>query len=114
MKSKSKSAFIIMLAAGLLLVGCNSENGPSTLPHVAGGIEVPQQVLDQPRVVQVPPPQDFSNLDYPRLGDVPAKPQTFSPKPVLDQGFNELEYDRAQAQKDLYNYQHPQPTEYNP
>lgn len=112
MKSKLKSAFITLrdiTFVSLLLTGCGG-NGPSTLPHVFSGSEVPSDVLLEPRLVPVPKTGDISDQSWPRLGDVPAKPKTFSPQPVLEQSVDELEFDRTQARKDLYEYENPQPT----
>ncbi len=93
--------------AALWLAGCSNPNGPSTLPHVTSGIEVPDDILNEPRVVPVPASNNISDQPYPRLGDVPSKPKTFSPKPVIDQAMNEMEFDRTQAQKDEADYLNP-------
>lgn len=101
MKFNPKSAIITAATcafAGLALASC-SDNGPSTLPHVFSGIEVPQEVLSQPRVVTEPAQKDLSSAPFPRLGDVPSKPETFSPQPVIDQAVSEMQYERAQSQR---------------
>jgi hypothetical protein len=112
MKFNWKSVFIT-LGVGLFLAGC-ADNGPSTVPHVFRGIEVPQDVLDEPRIVQTPPAKDISQQHYPRLGDVPSKPNNFTPRPVLNQAVDELEFDRAQAQKAEHDYENPPVTPVQP
>jgi hypothetical protein len=80
----------ILLASCILLSGCGSLGLPDFTRHD----EVPLEAKAGPRLVETPPPLT-GNEAWPRLGDVPFKPETFSPKPVYDHYMNELEYDRA-------------------
>jgi hypothetical protein len=76
------------------------------LPNFLRHDEVPAEAKAAPRIVETPPPLTGDEA-WPRLGDVPFKPETFSPKPVYDHYMNELEYQRAigrDAQQKLESY----------
>ncbi|HEU0117456.1 MAG TPA: hypothetical protein VFR09_02380 [Alphaproteobacteria bacterium] len=98
MKSKFKSAFITMgiqAALVLCLSACGENND---MPKVFGGNEIPKDVLNEPRVVQKPSQEQLANKTWPRLGDVPSMPKTFSPAPVTDQAITDMENERKQAE----------------
>ncbi|MFY9287151.1 MAG: hypothetical protein WAO98_01490 [Alphaproteobacteria bacterium] len=105
MKIKLKSAFIAqiaMLFVALSLTCCSSNKTAATdegiqFPKIFGGSEVPDEILNAPRVVETPPPRDLSEVPWPRLGDVPSKPTDFSPQPVIDQAIAEMQYERSRA-----------------
>jgi len=111
MKSKIKSVNIklCMLIISLLFLSACGDGG--SLPHVFGGIEVPEDVQNKPRAVTNPAEKDLSDKPWPKLGiAVPSKPKNFSPKPVLDQAHREMEFDRSQAQAIQRQYENPQPS----
>lgn len=111
MKSKIKSAIITVCAAAIPLFFLSACGDGGSLPHVFGGIEVPDDVQNQPRVVVTPKEKDLSDKPWPQLGSaVPSKPTNFSPKPVLDQALREMEFDRSQAQIIRRQYENPPPT----
>jgi hypothetical protein len=96
----------ILLASCVLLAGC----GTFGLPDFTKQDEVPPAIKAQPRLVESAPPLTGTET-WPRLGDVPFRPETFSPKPVYDHYLNELEYDRAIGDdaKDKLEQQSPVP-----
>jgi hypothetical protein len=94
MKKKSPTFFAknILLAAALCgIAGCSS------MPHVFGGDEVPEGALNAPRVVEKPTPEAEANQIWPRLGDVPSKPDDFSTPGAINQSMTEMESDRTAA-----------------
>jgi hypothetical protein len=96
----------ILLTTCILLAGCGSLG----LPDLSRVDNVPPEVKAEPRLVETAPPLT-GNETWPRLGDVPFKPEDFSPKPVYDHYMNELEYDRAVGDdaKDKLEQQSPVP-----
>jgi hypothetical protein len=82
----------ILLAAALFLAGCDSIN----LPDLSRHDEVPDAVKAQPSLLEtLPPPSDTAA--WPLVGEVPKRPEDFSPKPIYNHYMNEMEYDRAVA-----------------
>lgn len=87
-------ASLILFGACFFLAGC----GQFGLPDLTRHDEIPPKVKAQPRLVEVPPlPTDAT---YPRLGDVPFKPNNFSPKPIYNHYMNEMEFDRDSARRE--------------
>jgi len=84
---------IVTLTSLMLLVGCDSLG----MRNYLAADQVPQSAKDQPRLVESPP-TPTGNEAWPQLGDVPSKPNDFSPKPVYDHYMDELAYDRGEAQ----------------
>jgi len=93
MKRLSKSAVIstLLLAA---LTGCYSSN------------EVPQNVLNEPRVVS---PPSSTNQGWPRLGDVPPRPKDFPAVGAVDQAKRDMEDDRAESHVIREDIENPPP-----
>jgi len=83
----------IMLLTVLFLSGCKSMG----VRDYFADDQVPQSAKDEPRLVASPSPIT-GNEAWPLLGDVPSKPNDFSPKPVYDHYMDELAYDRGAAQ----------------
>ncbi len=77
-------------------------------PKVFNGIEVPDDTLNEPRVVPVPPPPPEQRV-YPRLGDVPSKPKDFTPQPTINATKQEMDEDRSEARQMQENYQETPP-----
>ena len=61
--------------------------------------DVPEDVLQLPRVVTTPAQEKIADASWMRLGDVPSKPNNFPPSPVIEQAIREMQFDRAQGQK---------------
>jgi hypothetical protein len=87
------SAIFAALIMLLMLASCGDSD--VKLPHVFSGNEVPSNVMAEPRLVPVPPPD--LNAAYPRLGDVPPLPKDFTPPPLIAATKREMEYDRDTA-----------------
>jgi hypothetical protein len=101
MKHKSKSAFLTVFSfvlAVLALTACDSIKWP----HVYGPDEVPQEVKDAPRKVNLPPPTEADET-YPRLGDVPSRPKDFASPSAIDKTKREMEGERQKAGQILQN-----------
>ena len=95
-----KSAFMKGLFIGgciLCLVACGLVDD-ADIPHVFGPNEVPPEALAEPRLVPVPPAPDPRHPAWPRLGDVPSKPEDFSSPAAIARTFQQMENDRAEAQ----------------
>lgn len=106
MKSKLKSVFIIALWGGFLaffVSACGADD--IKMPNVFSGSEVPREVLDAPRLVAKPTETDLNLVPWPRLGDVPSKPNDFSPKPVLDQAVSEMHHERDENEHIRNDYE---------
>jgi hypothetical protein len=86
---------ILMPLFLLALVSCGDNE--IKLPKVFGGSEVPSEVLDEPRVVPVPSPQNQAT--WPRLGDVPSMTKDFTPQPTIDAARREMQSDRSDAER---------------
>jgi hypothetical protein len=110
MKFKRKSAFI-MWAAGcffsLILSACSYLGIDA--PHIVGDNEVPPAMLKAPRLVATPSADDVANQSWPRLGDVPSKPNDFSSQQSINQTRAQMERDRAEAHIIEQQYQNPPP-----
>lgn len=119
MKSNPKSAFITVMA-GLallgLLAGCEDMDLDLTPPHVFGASnsEVPPEVLAEPRLVATPPANIAYDKTWPRLGDVPSKPNDFSSQDDIDTAMKEMTDDRTEGQQRKYNYDNPPVTDVPP
>ena len=87
---------IVSMALIFLLAGCESIQNVH-IPNLFGSDEVPDEVKDQPRFVEIPltPEEEAS---WPRLGDVPFKPKDFSSSPAYTKSMNELNQDRVEAE----------------
>ena len=94
MKFLASASSILFLSCFFLLTGCDSLRLPQIFEHD----EVPVEIKAAPRLVETPPPST-GDEEWPRLGDVPAKPKDFSAKPVYERHMNELESDRADAER---------------
>jgi hypothetical protein len=88
----SASSIVFMMC--IFLAGCDSIHIPQLLQHD----EVPPEIRDQPRLVETPAPSAEDEKDWPLLGNVPFKPDDFSPKIVNDHYMNELEFHRDEAE----------------
>jgi hypothetical protein len=98
MKTNFKSASIVQFSACLILLVITScDQMQYEPPHVFGGSEVPDETLNQPRLVTTPTADAMANLTWPRLGDVPAKPTNFTPQPILNQSVREMETNRDEG-----------------
>jgi hypothetical protein len=98
MKYQLKSAKIkslLMLACLVGLAACEQTNNIQW-PHVFNGNEVPPDVANAPSAVTVDPPNP--NETWPRLGDVPSKPNDFSSPLVIQQTKRDMQTDRQQAE----------------
>jgi len=75
------------------LTGCDRINWP----HIYGPDEVPQSVRDADRPVpsMQPTPTDTA---YPRVGDVPSHPKTFSSQSDIDKTKQQMDQDREEAE----------------
>ena len=90
--SISSIAPIVLIAVFFLLAACED----ITVPHPFALDQVPPDVKAEPRLVTVPPALE-DNTPWPLVGNVPFKPNDFSPKPAYNHYMNELEFDRAEA-----------------
>jgi hypothetical protein len=88
--ARSIAGFAFLLP---ILAGCEAVGLPDLMAHD----EVPSEIKAMPRDVAVPTEADLAA--WPRLGDVPAKPKTFSPKPVYEQAMDELLYEREEGER---------------
>lgn len=106
----TKSFFMRGFLAGsflLALAACEDiEN--INMPHVFGGNEVPPAITAEPRLVKVPPPLDPAT-PWPRVGDVPRKPDNFTSRPLIDATFQQMENERANAIADKTQIEQQQP-----
>jgi len=75
------------------------------MPNIFSGSEVPQDVLNEPRLVAKPATEDLHAVPWPRLGDVPAMPKDFSPQPVLDQTVTEMHNERSENERIRNDYE---------
>src|SRR5262249_30577579 len=82
---------ILLMAALCGITGCSS------LPHVFGDSEVPEGALNAPRLVARPSQQEAEEQTWPRLGDVPSKPNDFSTPSMINRSMTEMENGRAAA-----------------
>jgi hypothetical protein len=99
----SLAAFSIKITMALIVLSLAS-CGDARLPKVFGGSEVPSEVLNEPRAVPAPPPQTGPTV-WPRLGDVPSKPKDFTPQLTIDAAKQEMQNDRADAERLQQDYQ---------
>ena len=76
----------------LLLTGCDSFDSIRLFHHD----EVSPEARAAPRLVPSAPPST-DETPWPRLGDVPFKPQDFSTKPVYEQDMIDLAAERDAA-----------------
>jgi hypothetical protein len=67
------------------------------MPHVVGDNEVPEGAINAPRLVAQPTPEDQANQSWPRLGDVPSKPNDFSTPGAISQSVTDMENSRTVA-----------------
>jgi hypothetical protein len=67
------------------------------MPHVFSGDEVPEGAINAPRLVAGPTPEEAADQTWPRLGDVPSKPDDFSTPTNINQSMTEMETARADA-----------------
>jgi hypothetical protein len=103
MSLPSKLTFFAKIPTALFLLALAScSDSEIKLPKVFGGSEVPQEVLDEPRVVPVPSPQNQAT--WPRLGDVPTMPRDFSPQPTINAARREMQSDRSDAERLQQDY----------
>jgi hypothetical protein len=86
----------------LSLAGCSDSD--IQLPKVFGN-EVPEEVLDQPRVVPTAPLTTDSPSSWPLLGNVPPRPKDFTPPPLINATKTEMENDRDEARQLQQDYQ---------
>jgi len=94
MKMKFFASSIVVLASFFLLCGCES----IYIPNFFGDDEVPDEVKEQPRFVEIPMTEEEAKT-WPRLGDVPSKPKDFSPKPVYEKSMDDLALERLAAEQ---------------
>jgi len=94
MKFFCRASSIARLTA-LFLSACDSLG----IRDILAPDQVPQMAKDEPRIVAAPPPV-APETPWPRLGDVPFKPNDFSTKPVYDHYMDELTDDRIGAEAD--------------
>jgi hypothetical protein len=105
MSSPSVSAFSAKTLIALCLLGLASCSDTDVkVPKVFGGSEVPPEVLNEPRVVPVPPPAPEQRV-WPLLGDVPSRPRDFTPQPTINAAKAQMENDRDQAEQMQQDYQ---------
>ncbi len=76
------------------------------LPHLLDYSEVPQETLQQPRLVSDPPFSDSAEKSAPLLGSVPEKPNDFTPQKVSEHTRDELDRERLEGQK-IHNEYYP-------
>ena len=113
MKSNLKSASIPWFLCSFFVISltaCSDQN--AKMPDVFSGIEVPDDVLNEPRLVAAPTQADLANKSYPRLGDVPSKPTDFSKPDVIDRERDEMVSERKAGQEariDMENQPLPPP-----
>lgn len=95
-----------VLAAFLLpLAACGDTD--VKLPKVFG-TEVPREILDAPRAVPSPPPEE-GNPVWPLPGAVPQRPRDFTPQPTINAAKSEMEKDRDAGLLLQQNYQSAPP-----
>jgi hypothetical protein len=84
----------LMVAACLgVLAACEQVK----TPHVFGTTEVPPDVLNEPRTVTSPSPEEMDKT-WPRLGDVPSNPHNFTSQKDIDTTKQQMIDDRTQAE----------------
>jgi hypothetical protein len=91
MKKAIGASSIVSLLCFFLLTGCENFH----VPNVFGEDEVPDEIKDQPRFIEIPASEEEKG--WPRLGDVPFKPKDFSPKTTYEDSMSELERNRLEA-----------------
>lgn len=79
----------------LALAACDSND----LPHVFSGNEVPDDVANEPRVVEKPAPGMAESQPWMRLGDVPSKPSDFTSPVLIQQTRQQMLNERTQAEQ---------------
>jgi len=93
MKIRFLASSILWVLAFVLLTGCQDLG----IRDYFADDQVPADIKAQPRLVATPPPETADATGWPRLGDVPFKPNDFSPKVVYNHYMNELEFHRDEA-----------------
>ncbi len=94
MKIATVASSIVFLSCIFILSGCED----IYVPNFFGPDEVPDEVKARPRHFNVAPPS-VDEPDWPRLGDVPAKPKDFSTKNTYERTIDELEAHRAETEE---------------
>jgi hypothetical protein len=102
--ASQSSSVLLVCGAALLLGGCG----------LFGEGEVPQDVLNAPRLVATPAPGTAENATWPRLGDIPAKPADFTPPAVNHSLQQEMENDRSEANAIRQRVENPPPATQQP
>ena len=92
MKNAIGASSIVSLLCFFLLTGCEN----FYVPNVFGDDEVPDEVKEQPRFIEIPASEEDDKA-WPRLGDVPFKPKDFSPQTTYENSMSELERNRLEA-----------------
>lgn len=67
------------------------------MPHVLSGTDVPEEVLAASRAVSVPR-TDPGNETWPRLGDVPKRPEGFSSQAEIGEITSRMREDRDEGE----------------
>ena len=104
-----KSSRLTALLAGAVLLGlagCEDFRAPRIFDET----EVPPEILSAPRLVAAPSAPG-SDSGWPRLGDVPSKPDDFTPHPLAEQSIQQMQDYRIEAEtlKDRAEDMPPEP-----
>ncbi|MBV8549102.1 MAG: hypothetical protein JO126_06570 [Alphaproteobacteria bacterium] len=102
--------FCVLAIAGF--AGCSSDN----MPHVFRDNDVPDAVLQQPRLVAAPTQEELDTKTWLRLGDVPSKPTDFTAAADIEKHKQDMEALRQEGQTiraahpEIYDLQDDAPT----
>jgi hypothetical protein len=108
MPKSSLSAFsskITICLLALILSSCGDDD--ITLPKIYG-VEVPSEVLNEPRPVPTAP-LSVNPKDWPLLGKVPTQPKDFTPPETVGAAKDEMENDSADAVRLRDDYEQSPP-----
>ncbi len=92
MKFFTSASSILLLACFCCTAGCGLY-----VPRLFEHDEVPPEIKNAPRLVQVPP-ETKTEESWPRLGDVPGRPKNLTPQDVYERHVEELQQERAESE----------------
>ncbi|MER2519062.1 MAG: hypothetical protein ABTQ34_00025 [Bdellovibrionales bacterium] len=92
-----KIFLVVALATlGATLAACGEADG-WRMPHLFRGSDVPEEVLAAPSAVSAPRVAP-EHQTWPRLGDVPKRPQGFAPQAQINKIKGKMRQDRAEGE----------------
>lgn len=88
---------VALATLAVALSACESVDNGWRMPHMLSGSDVPEEALAAPRAVSSPRVAP-ENQTWPRLGDVPKKPDGFTPQAQIGKIKNQMREDRAEGE----------------